>query len=181
VALDVAGTAVRLLTAIEDWYADPANAAAELPARRYVAAGEPRLVPWDDSAGQVTVTLSTMPLGPRPDLPGGVTQTPARNRPHLLIRTAVYELQIVRPAPIPGYGGEPPTRDVLNAAGLAGMHDIEQVMRCLNRAQTRGRIVGDAGAPDPSGPAPVQVPTIETVGPTGGLTGIAVQINVTTL
>lgn len=175
--LAVAGTARALLGAVEAWYADETHGAAPLPARRYVAAGEPRTVAWDCDEGQVTVALAAVPLNVRPDMTAPLaTQAPGRNRSTQLIRTAQYELQIVRPAPTSTLGGQAPARDVLDAAGLALMDDVAQLLACLNSAQTGGALV-----PAGHAPAPVMVPTVEVLGPEGPLAGLAAGVWVTLL
>lgn len=171
----IAATAERILAAVEAWYADEDHGAQPLPARRYVAAGDPRSVAWDDSAGQVTVAFSAAPLQTDPTQAPAVTQGPARSgqRGVQLIRVGVYEVQIVRPAPMPGYEGQPPSGQTLNDHGLLVMRDAEQIVACVNDAQQSGAFI-----PEGHGPARLQVPIIETLGPSGGLAAIAVGIQV---
>lgn len=174
----IAATAERILAAVEAWYEDESHEAQKLPEHRYVAAGDPRSVAWDNDAGQVTVAFSAAPLQPDPTLPPPVTQGPATSgrRGVQLVRVGVYEVQVVRPAPMPGYEGQAPTREALNAHGLSVMRDAEQIVACVNAAQQSGAFI-----PEGHGPARLQVPVIETLGPSGGLAAISVGIQVVLL
>jgi hypothetical protein len=170
--LAVAGTAEAILAAVVAWYADEAHGAEPLPERRYVAAGDPRAVAWDCDAGQVTVAFASSALQVRQDLAGPITQSPGgRNRSVQMMRSGSFELQVVRPTPQMGYEGEAPSAEVLSAHGISLLHDVEQVLAMVNDAQHRGRFL-----PEGHKPAPVQVPLVEVLGPTGNLAGIAVTV-----
>lgn len=167
----VVATAEAILAATVAWYADDTHAADPLPARQYVAAGDPRVVAWDCEDGQVTVALGSSQLQQRQDLTGTPTMSPGRNRAVQHMRSAAFELQIVRPAPTSGYGGDPPSQEVLNSHGVACLADVEQVLAMVNES-----LKGGSWLPEGHGPAPVFVPIIEVLGPTGGLAAIAVTI-----
>lgn len=173
--LAVADTAVRILQSAERWYADEANNAEPLPDRRYVAPGEPRTVAWDCSAGQVTVALEGSPLGRSQELAGRPAQSPNRNAAAMYVRQANYELQIVRPTPGPGGSGQPPSTEALYAAGLSMLEDYSQVLAWAAHAQESGEWLQDGY------PAQTLVSTVESLGPAGLLTAIAVRISVTLL
>jgi len=174
--LAVAETAVHILQSVERWYADEANNAEALPDRRYVAPGEPRTVAWDCSAGQVTVALEGAPLGRSQELAGRPQQSPNRNAAGAYIRQANYELQIVRPTPGPGGSGQPPSVEKLYGAGLSMLEDYSQVLAWVAAAQESGEWL-----PEGHGPAQTLVSTVESLGPAGLLTAIAVRISVTLL
>lgn len=170
--LAVAATAEAILAATVAWYADPDHQAQPLPGRRYVAAGDPRAVAWDCDEGQVTVAFASSALQVRQDLAGPITQSPGgRNRAVQMMRSGSFELQVVRPAPQMGYEGEAPSAEVLSAHGVALLHDVEQIIAMVNDSQHRGTML-----PDGHKPAPVQVPLVEVLGPTGNLAGISVTI-----
>lgn len=172
--LAVAATAEAILAATVAWYAVEEHGARPLPERRYVAAGDPRAVAWDCAEGQVTVAFASSTLQVRQDLAGPITQAPgSRNRSVQLMRSGTFELQVVRPAPAMGYDGEAPKADTLSGHGLDLMHDVEQIIAMVNDAQHRGTML-----PEGHKPAPVQVPIIEVLGPTGNLAGIAATISV---
>lgn len=176
--LDVAGTAQAILAATVAYYAahenDTDRPARPLPARRYVAAGDPRAVAWDCDEGQVTVAFSSSPLQVRQDLAGPITQSPGgRNRSVQLMRSGNFELQIVRPSPAMGYDGQAPGADVLSLHGIALLEDVSHIVAMVNAAQRSGDLL-----PEGHKPAPAQVPIIEVLGPTGNLAGIAATITV---
>lgn len=171
--LPIAETAVRLLQGVVDWYADEDNEATELPTRRYVAAGDPRTVAWDGP--QVTVSVSSLPLNVTPSEPNGSTQAGRRMTAGRLIRSVAYELQVVRcyPGWDPSQPEVVPSAEQLMAAGLDGMTDLQQIVRCLTKLVSGGALVAE-GHPPPQ----VLLGAVETLGPDGGLTAVAATITV---
>jgi hypothetical protein len=127
-----------LLSWVEAWWdshADPDDPAAPqpLPAARYVAGGDPRTVAWDHDDGQVTVALDRVVMGMDPvatQMKARSPRTDPANR-GILTRHAVYEVQIVRPAPGLSFSGAIPDGTAIDAHGYLLMADLGHLLTCL--------------------------------------------------
>lgn len=161
-----AAVAQALLDGVVAWFSEHAPDP-PLPARRYVAGGDPRAVAWDTTDGQVTVTLGRILLGldaARPAAPVRVPRTPPANH-GTRQRTASFEVQIVRCAP----GLASP--DQLHTHGLqvaadAG-HLVTAVLDVANSGALTRRPVAEAG---------ITVDDLVTLGPDGGTSATAVGL-----
>lgn len=165
-----AAVARALLAAVVAYYAeheDPndLDAPVPLPARRFVAGGEPRVVSWDTDAGQVHVAYERTVGGRNP----AAAQEPARlprsagsQRPGVLARSVALEVQVVRPAPGLGQLRTLPTEQQLDAHGIAIGNDLYHLERAAREAAQSGAlhreqvkestvIIGDCLSLGPSG------------------------------
>jgi hypothetical protein len=164
--------AQALLDGVLAYFADPQQVGPgypELPLRRYVAGGDPRAVAWDDTAGQVTVTLGRILLGlnaTTPPQPIRVPRTDPANAGRYQ-RTAAYEVQIVRCAP--ALAGP----DVLDAHGAQVTADAGHLIRAVLDVARSGALtrvpVAEAG---------ITVEDLITLGPSGGAAAVAVGLTV---
>jgi hypothetical protein len=164
--------AQALLDGVLSYFADPANVGPgypPLPARRYVAGGDPRTVAWDDTAGQVTVCLGRILLGldaqaaPRPQR---VPRADPANAAAIM-RTASYEVQIVRAAPALAPAEE------LHTHGLLLTRDAGHLIRAVLSVTGSGAL-----SRRPVGEQRVTVDDLITLGPMGGAAGVAVGVTV---
>lgn len=164
--------AQALLDGVVDWFSQEENTGPdypELPARRYVAGGDPRAVAWDSTEGQVTVTLGRLLLGldaTRTPQPVRVPKSPGVNRGGKVL-TASYEVQIVRCAP--GLA----SAEVLHAHGIQVTRDAGLLVRCLLDVASSGALTRR-----PAAEAGVTVDDLVTLGPDGGAAAPAVSITV---
>lgn len=160
--------AQALLDGVVAWFAEHTpEGYPELPARRYVAGGDPRTVAWDDAAGQVTVALGRLLLGLDGTRAAEVVRVPRRSPANAgrYQRTASLEVQIVRCAPALA------SADVLHDHGLLVIEDagylIRAVLDVANSGALTRRPVAEAG---------VTVEDLVTLGPSGGAAGVAVGL-----
>jgi hypothetical protein len=112
-----------------------------LPARRVIAPGNPRLVAWD--CEQLVVTMSGIGVG---QAPGEGGRPAGRGNPISAtgLRHAVFAVQIVRCVPESRDGTSPPPDDVLTAAGLALLRDAGLLSQALVEICTQ--VAGGLGA-----------------------------------
>jgi hypothetical protein len=160
--------AQALLDGVLDWFADNAPDP-PLPARQYVAGGDPRAVAWDTTDGQVTVTLGRIMLGLDATRAPGVQRVPRATPANhgASQRTASYEVQIVRCAP--GLAGP----ETLHDHGLQVTADAGHLIAaCLSVAKT-GQLTRS-----PVAEAGVTVEDLVTLGPDGGAAACAVTVTV---
>lgn len=167
-----AAVAQALLDGIVDWFADPANVGPDyppLPERRYVAGGDPRVVAWDTTAGQLTVTLGRILLGLSAATSPAPARVPRANPANAgrVLRTASLEVQLVRCAPALA------DADVLHAHGLLVTEDAGHLIRAVLDVAKAGKLTRRQ-APE----AHVTVEDLETLGPDGGAAASAVRIAV---
>lgn len=164
--LTVAVLAQDLLASIVGHFA---SAGVELPERQAVIPGEPRAIAWD--CEQLTVTLGGIGWGPALDvsLP---SPSPGTMAGVFSVRHAVYAATLVRCTPNPNRDGTAPPAAVLNAAGMAFMHDAGLISQALVEHITRLR-----GVLPPEGK--VQAGAVEPVGPSGGFHGLETTLAVT--
>ncbi len=162
--------AQALLDGLIGWFADEDNTGPDypgLPERRYVAAGDPRAIAWDDTAGQVTVALSRIMLGLNsisPPQPVRAPRTSPANHGRYQ-RTATFEVQVVRCVPTLC------DADTLHAHGLLVLRDagllIRAVLDVANSGALTRRPVAEVG---------VTVDDLITLGPSGGAAAPAVGL-----
>jgi hypothetical protein len=176
-----AAVARALLDRVVAYYAEHADpedteAPVELPARRFVAGGEPRTIAWDLEAGQVHVAFERTlgghdPLSGIPPAARLPRASPA-NRANLA-RMVSLEVQIVRPAPALGQLRTLPTTDQLDRHGYAIGLDLAHLNRACIEAARDGyltrRNVREAN---------VLVGDATTLGPAGKVAAVAQQITV---
>lgn len=163
-----------LLDHVVAWYeerADPDDPTAPtpLPARRYLAGGAPREVPWDDPVGQVTVALERVMLALDPTAPPAAARSPRRPPGNVgrLNRSVAMELQIVRCAPALS-----PT-EVLDAHGTLVAADAGHLMTAVTDAVQLGVLLREHVAQ-----APVLIGDLVTLGPSGAAAAVAVSVTV---
>jgi hypothetical protein len=169
-----------LLTWVETWWeerADPddPDAPQPLPGARYLAGGDPRTVAWDHDEGQVTVALDRVVMGLDPTTPAVPGRSPRRdpgNAP-LLVRHAVYEVQIVRPAPSLSYAGAIPGGTAIDAHGYELMSDQGHLLTCLADGLRTGAFLREH-----VGQGPVILGDGESLGPSGALSAIACGVTI---
>lgn len=167
-----------LLASVKQWYTahadDAGNPAQALPARQFVAPGAPRSVPWEDSAGQVTVALDRLLYGLDHTAPPRAALSPRQEPANVgrLNRLARFEVQIVRCQPSLTYSGRVQTADVIDAQGFQLMSDAGHLSRAINAAVTSGDLLRLPAR------ATVVVGDVETLGPDGDLAAIAIPVTV---
>lgn len=128
------------------------SAGVKLPARRYVAAGQPENVAWDDE--QVSVTLAALYAGP-PSVIAPARFTAGAPCPTLL--TADFAVEVVRADPASGI--TTPSLDVLEASGVIALTDAATLHAALLDVIS-GRVL-ERGTQTDLGP-------VRTIGPEGG-------------
>lgn len=173
-----AAVARALLDRVAAYYAEHADpddldAPVPLPARRFVAGGEPRVIAWDVDAGQVHVayerTIRALdPAAPSP--PVRVPRTNGVNRGQK-IRSVILEVQVVRPAPGLGQLRTLPSRDDLDRHGYAIGLDLDHLTRAVAEAATGGYLTREN-----VGEARVDLADAVTLGPSGNVAGVAVGV-----
>lgn len=164
-----AAVARALLDAVVAYYtehADPddLDAPVPLPERRLVLGGEPRVVAWDDPAGQVHVAFDRTFRALDPATPPGNVRAPRRDPANrgTGVRSLTLEVQIVRPAPGLGQLRTLPTEEQLSRHGLAVGLDLHHLPRAAYAAAIDGHLtreqvreahidLGDAVSLGPSG------------------------------
>jgi hypothetical protein len=176
-----AAVARALLDRVVAYYAehvdpDDDQAPVELPARRYVAGGEPRGIAWDLDAGQVHVAYERVLTGHDPisGVPptGRLPRSSPANRANLA-RMAAFEVQIVRPAPALGQLRTFPSTDQLDRHGQAIGLDLFHLHRAVLTAARDGYLTrGNVRE------APILVGDGVTLGPSGKVAAVAQTITV---
>jgi hypothetical protein len=169
-----------LLTWIETWWAeredaeDP-TAPQPLPEARYLAGGDPRTVAWDHDDGQVTVALDRMVMGMDPLATAVTARSPRANPGNrgTLTRHAVYEVQIVRPAPGLGFAGAIPGGSAIDAHGFLTMADQGHLLTCLADGIRAGAFLREH-----VGEGRIILGDGESLGPSGALAATACGITI---
>lgn len=167
-----------LLTWIETWWEehqDPedVDAPQPLPDARYLAGGDPRTVAWDHDDGQVTVALDRMVMGMDPLATAVTARSPRANPGNrgILTRHAVYEVQIVRPAPGLGFAGSIPGGTAIDAHGYLTMADQGHLLTCLADGIRAGAFLREH-----VGQGNIILGDGESLGPSGALAATAVGL-----
>lgn len=152
--LTIREMAVTILGAVVDHF-DAAGVA--LPARRYVAPGDPAEIAWD--CEQLVVAIQGIGWGQAPAAGAQLTRVGSPVSA-MALRHAVFVVMLVRCTPAEG---DPdtgiPDMDVIHAAGLEFMTDMGLLSQALLEACARVRTgldrtaVVEPGAVDPAGPA----------------------------
>jgi hypothetical protein len=179
-AAPVAAVARQLLDWVVGWYAeriDPNDPAApvELPARRFVAAGAPREVPWDTNAGQVTVAMDRLIAALDPTAAIPPARSPRRDPANTgrVQRSASLEVQIVRCVPLPPDPLSVPPPEALDSLGATLTADAGHLMSALVDAVRGGILLREH-----VGQANVAVGDVVTLGPLGGTAAVAGMLTV---
>jgi hypothetical protein len=169
-----------LLTWVQWWwteYADPADTTAPqpLPQAQYVAGGDPRTVAWDHDDGQVTVALDRVVMGLDPIASQVKARSPRRDPANvgLITRHAVFEVQIVRPAPALAYAGSIPGGSAIDAHGFELMGDLGHIVTCLADGIRGGKFLREH-----VGQGELILGDGESLGPSGALAGVACGLTV---
>lgn len=156
--------------------ADDPEAPVELPARRFLAGGEPRGIAWDLDAGQVHVAFERIVTGHDPvsGIPpaGRLPRTNPANRANLS-RMAIYEIQVVRPAPALGQLRTFPSTDQLDRHGQAIGLDLFHLHRAVLDAARDGYLTRENVRE-----APILIGDGVTLGPAGKVAAVAQAITV---
>jgi hypothetical protein len=179
-AAPVAAVARLLLDWVVAWYAehaDPADPAAPipLPARRFVAAGAPREVPWDTNAGQVTVAMERLIAALNPAAATAPARSPQRDPGNTgrIQRSASLEVQIVRCVPMPPDPLSVPSPDALDELGVTLTADAGHLMSALIDAVRRGALLREH-----VGQGQIAIGDVLTLGPLGGTAAVAGMLTV---
>jgi hypothetical protein len=176
-----AAVARVLLDRVVAYYTDHADpddtdAPVPLPARRYVAGGEPRAVAWDLDAGQVHVAYERVMTGHDPvsGIPPSarLPRASPANRANLA-RMAAFEVQIVRPAPALGQLRTLPTTDQLDRHGHAIGLDLAHIARAVTEAARDGYLTRAN-----VGEAPILIGDTVTLGPSGKVAAVAQALTI---
>lgn len=137
------------------------------PARRFVAAGDPRAVAWDGA--QVTVALQSLTVGPpgnaQPQSLPSPSFTPGREAP----RTALFEIQVVRCVP----EAQAVSQRII-VPDAAALQAVGEVHLSTARAMVDGALAALAGSPLPY--TRVALGAALSLGPQGGLVGVALPV-----
>jgi len=171
-----AAVARALLDAVVAYYEahvdDEHDPPAPLPAARFVAGGEPRVVAWDRDLGQVTVAYERTITGHRPTEPGPAPSRPrGQQRAASAARSVALEVQIVRPAPGLGYRRRVPTVDEQSIHGYAVGLDLHHLYRAALTAANDGKLTTDPGRE-------VVLGDCLTLGPSGKVAAVALGVTV---
>jgi hypothetical protein len=182
-AVNPAAVARQVLTWVEAWWEqhqnpDDPDAPQPLPAARYLAGGDPRTVAWDHDAGQVTVAMDRAVTGLDPVATQVTARSPRRDPGNhaRITRHAVFEVQIVRPAPGLDYAGRVPGGSAIDAHGYLLMSDTGHLITCLADGIREGTFLrehvgqGDAILGD-----------AESLGPAGALAAAACGLSISLL
>jgi hypothetical protein len=176
-----AAVARALLDRVVAYYAahlDPEDpdAPVALPARRFVAGGEPRAVAWDLDDGQVHVAYERTFGGHDPVAgipPSARLPRPSPANRANLVRLLSLEVQIVRPAPGLGQLRTLPTEDQLDRHGHAIGLDFAHLNRAVVDAARAGYLTRTNVRE-----AAVQVGDAVSLGPSGKVCAVAQSITV---
>lgn len=150
---------------IAHWAAAPD---ATLPERRMIAPGSARGIAWDGEG--LAVSLGGIGIGPAP----GQDPDPQRtgNPVAMVLRHAVFVVQLVRCTPESHNGVTPPDAKVVTEAGLALMREAGLLSQALTEITSAVR--SDLG---PGGS--VVVGAVDVLGPQGGLAAVESTLTVT--
>lgn len=169
-----------LLSWVETWWAehqdpDDPDAPQPLPEERYVAGGDPRTVAWDHDEGQVTVACNRLVMGIDPVNLAPPARSPRRDPGNAgrLVRHAVFEVQIVRPAPGMNYSGSIPGGTAIDAHGYQLMGDMGHLAACLADGLRRGVFLREN-----VGQGNAILGDVESLGPSGALAAVAAGLTV---
>jgi hypothetical protein len=169
-----------LLSWVQAWWEerqdteDP-TAPQPLPPKQYLAGGDPRTVAWDNDDGQVTVTLDRIVMGMDPISTMVTARSPRANPANrgVLTRHAVYEVQIVRPAPGLTFAGSIPDGTALDAHGYEMMGDLGHLLTCLADGIREGVFLREH-----VGQGNIILGDGESLGPAGSLAAAACGLSV---
>lgn len=156
--LDLSTVPNALLIAVVDYFT--ANGV-ELPERRYVTAGDPNLVAWD--CEQLVICLADLGWGRATDATQ-LSPSFGKSASVNAMRHATYAVILVRCTPHIGDDAQPPSAEVLNAAGVGLMADAGLLSQALVN------FVAFRNAAVPPGVS-VQAGAVQMIGPFGGLVG----------
>lgn len=169
-----------LLSWVLAWWgerADPEDPAAPqpLPEARFIAGGNPRTVAWDNDQGQVTVALDRLVMGINPINTQQTARSPRANPANVasLARHAVYEVQIVRPAPALSYSSSIPDGTAIDAHGFELMGDLGHLLTCLADGIRAGAFLREH-----VGQGEIILGDGESLGPSGQLAAVASGLTV---
>lgn len=169
-----------LLTWVQTWWEenlDPGNpdAPQPLPAAQFMAGGDARTVAWDNDNGQLTVALERLIMGIDPISTAVTARSPRRDPGNVgrLTRHAVYEVQIVRPAPALAYAGNIPDGTAIDAHGYLLMGDAGHLLTCLADGIRAGAFLREH-----VGQGNTVLGDGSSLGPQGGLSAIACGLTV---
>jgi hypothetical protein len=169
-----------LLSWVEQWWtehADPddPDAPQPLPEARYMAGGDPRTVAWDHDDGQLTVALDRAVMGIDPITAAVTARSPRKDPGNVgrLTRHAVYEVQIVRPAPGLAYAGSIPDGSAIDAHGYELMSDLGHLLTCLADGIRAGAFLREH-----VGQGNTILGDGESLGPSGALAGVACGLTI---
>lgn len=164
-----------LLTWVEAWWEERQNTAdtaapQPLPGSRYLAGGDPRTVAWDHSDGQVTVAVDRIVMGLDPIATAVTARSPRQDPGNVgrITRHAVYEVQIVRPAPSLTYAGGIPGGTAIDAHAYLLMGDLGHLLTCLADGIRAGAFLREH-----VGQGNVILGDGESLGPSGDLSAVA--------
>lgn len=157
--IDVAAPARRLLDAVVDHFADHDW---DLPARRYIAAGQQAGIAADTE--HLAVALATVQRGASENSRGG-GGSPAHGAGAAPLVRAEYLLRLMRCVAVVDDDGTPPTAQQIHADGLRLLEDPGHMLAALY-----------AWAEAEPHNATVNFGPIEPVGPEGGLAGHLVRV-----
>jgi len=169
-----------LLDAVVAYYAEHADpddldAPVPLPARRFVAGGEPRVVSWDTDAGQVHVAYERTVGGRNPTAAQPPARLPRSDGANVgrLVRSVALEVQIVRPAPGLGQLRTLPTEQELDRHGIAIGNDLYHLERAVREAAKRGDLMREQIRE-----ATVIIGDCLSLGPSGSVAAVALGVTI---
>lgn len=176
-----AALARALLDAVVAYYAEQANpddldAPVPLPERRFVAGGEPRVIPWDADLGQVHVAYERTVGGHNPaaaQAPGRLPRSDGSQRAGTLARSLALEVQVVRPAPGLGQLRTLPSEEEQNRHGIAIGNDLYHLERAVREAAKRGDLMREQVRE-----ANVIIGDCLSLGPSGKLAAVALGVTI---
>jgi hypothetical protein len=169
-----------LLSWIQAWWAERADttdpsAPQPLPPHQYLAGGDPRTVAWDHDDGQATVALDRLVMGLDPTTAAITARSPRQSPANVtrIVRHAVYEAQIVRPAPGLAFAGSLPDGTAIDAHGYLTMSDMGHLATCLADGLREGAFLREH-----VGQGNTILGDAQALGPSGALAGVACGLTV---
>lgn len=164
--LDVGRIAQVMLDGlVTHWAAAPK---ATLPPRRMIAPGSARGIAWDGEG--LAVSLGGIGVGAAPGQDPGPQRT--GNPVAMVLRHAVFVVQLVRCTPESHNGVTPPDAAEVTAAGLSLMRDAGLLSQALTEITSAVRSeLGPGGS--------VVVGAVDVLGPQGGLAAVEATLTAT--
>ena len=167
--LAITDLGVKVFDAVVAHYAAAGPPVTALPARRYIAAGDAIVVPWD--CEQFTVSCQAIGYGPAPDA-GTLSAQAGGNYSVAGVRHAVFAAQLVRCVTTTPDNADFPPVAPMHADGLRSLRDSGMLSQALTELASRMRQGLGRGVQ-------IQTGDVVPVGPEGGFMALVAGFTVT--